>query len=250
MTTDLLYTTAREALQAFLSHLFETDCAVAFGSDVPESTAPLASGVDAEGRAVFALAVAGPGAAGIEEADAERLAAAFAQASAVSPGFQVAAADAAPQMEAGEEQRAFEVETPKGVLVGVVQLVAQEPAADAAASAPGSVRVAPAAFADLGPESLGPESGDGSRYPASFDLLREVELEITVELGRRSLPLAQVLRLAAGSVVELDHLVGEPLGIYANGHLIAEGEAVVLGEQLGVRVTRLVAEATQALRPA
>jgi len=50
-----------------------------------------------------------------------------------------------------------------------------------------------------------------------------------------------VLQLSVGSVVELDRLIGEPLGIYANGQLIAEGEAVVLGDQFGVRVTRLIA---------
>ena len=103
------------------------------------------------------------------------------------------------------------------------------------------VVVAPAAFPDLGPETL-PEGGpaDGPGAPA-FHQLGEVELELTVELGRRRLTLADVLQLTVGSVVELDRLIGEPLGIYANGHLVAEGEPVVLGDRFGVRVTRLVA---------
>jgi flagellar motor switch protein FliN len=101
------------------------------------------------------------------------------------------------------------------------------------------VIVAPAAFPELGPETpFGRHAGDGA--PA-FSPLNEVELEVTVELGRRRLPLAEILRLSTGSVVELDRIVGEPLSIYANNHLIAEGEAVVLGEKFGVRVTRLIA---------
>ncbi|NNF57011.1 MAG: flagellar motor switch protein FliN, partial [Rhodothermaceae bacterium] len=177
------------------------------------------------------------------------LATAFEAASAALPDLRLVGADEGSPSKAGGEPRTFQVDTPEGVLTGAVYLAEVEPTEQAEAPPTGSLRVAPAAFADLGAEVLSPESGDGSMHPASFDLLREVELEITVELGRRSLPLAQVLRLAAGSVVELERLVGEPLGIYANGHLIAEGEAVVLGEQLGVRVTRLVAGARQALRP-
>jgi flagellar motor switch protein FliN/FliY len=96
------------------------------------------------------------------------------------------------------------------------------------------VQVQPAAFPDLGAESIG---GDGS--DAGFQLLAEVELEVTVELGRRSIPLADVLRLTTGSVIELEKLVGEPLEVYANGRLIAEGEAVVMDEQFGIRITNL-----------
>lgn len=97
-----------------------------------------------------------------------------------------------------------------------------------------TVRVRPPAFPDLGAESIG---GDGSE--AGFQLLAEVELDVTVELGRRSIPLADVLRLTTGSVIELDKLVGEPLEVYANGRLIAEGEAVVMDEQFGIRITSL-----------
>lgn len=96
--------------------------------------------------------------------------------------------------------------------------------------------VAPAAFPELGEESF-------SDATEPLELLAEVELEVTVELGRRRLPLSDVLRLTKGSVVELEKLVGEPLQVYANGRLIAEGEAVVIDEQFGVRVTRLLANA-------
>ncbi len=99
------------------------------------------------------------------------------------------------------------------------------------------VDVAPAAFSDLGDEDL-----EGSGEGNSFDLLAEVNLEVRVELGRRELPLADVLKLTAGSVVELEKMVGEPLSVYANGRLIAEGEAVVIDEQFGVRITNLASE--------
>lgn len=101
------------------------------------------------------------------------------------------------------------------------------------------VDVAPAAFDELGDETLG---GDGGGDPSNFELLAEVNLEVRVELGRRELPLADVLKLTTGSVIELEKMVGEPLSVYANGRLIAEGEAVVIDEQFGVRITNLVSE--------
>jgi flagellar motor switch protein FliN/FliY len=70
-------------------------------------------------------------------------------------------------------------------------------------------------------------------------MLADVELDVTVELGRRRMPLADILRLTSGSVVELEKLVGEPLQVFANNRLIAEGEAVVIDDQFGVRITSL-----------
>jgi len=103
-----------------------------------------------------------------------------------------------------------------------------------------TVEVRPASFGELGPERI----GDGG-VTGNLELLADVELEIVVELGRRRLPLADVLRLTSGSIIELEKLVGEPLEIYANGRLIAEGEAVVIDEQFGVRITSLVTGSRQ-----
>lgn len=107
----------------------------------------------------------------------------------------------------------------------------------AAESAPASdpVEVAPADFSDLGAENIRGQNG----VSGNFDMLAEVELDVRVELGRRQLPLADVLQLTSGSVIELEKLVGEPLNIYANGRFIAEGEAVVIDEKFGVRITKL-----------
>ncbi len=100
------------------------------------------------------------------------------------------------------------------------------------------VSTAPVSFPELGADTIGGDAIGGD----NFSLLAEVELEVTVELGRRRLPLVDVLRLTTGSVIELENLVGEPLEVYANGRLIAEGEAVVIDEQFGVRITRLASD--------
>ncbi len=106
-------------------------------------------------------------------------------------------------------------------------------AAPQAAAPANPIGMAAPQFPDFGQESVGASS------PGNFDLLAEVELNITVELGRRRIPLSDVLKLTSGSVIELEKLVGEPLEIFANGRLIAEGEAVVIEEQFGVRISNL-----------
>lgn len=94
-------------------------------------------------------------------------------------------------------------------------------------------------------ESMSPVKG-AAGMPSNLMLLAGVELEVSVELGRVQLPLAEVLKLSTGSVVELEKLVGEPLAVYANGRLIAEGEAVVVGDQFGVRIIRLAGSSAEA----
>lgn len=89
-------------------------------------------------------------------------------------------------------------------------------------------------------------SGADAGEIRNFDLLSDVEIELSVELGRRRMPLSDILRLTNGSIVELDKLAGEPLQIYANNRLIAEGEAVVIDDQFGVRITRLASAQNRA----
>ena len=84
-----------------------------------------------------------------------------------------------------------------------------------------------------------PKDGEASEA-RNLNLLKDVELDISVELGRRNLPLGDILHLVKGSVVELNKLAGEPVEVYANGHQIAEGEVVVIDEHFGVRITNLV----------
>jgi flagellar motor switch protein FliN len=73
----------------------------------------------------------------------------------------------------------------------------------------------------------------------------DVPLRLTVELGRAELPLAEVLALKPGSVVELDRFPGEPLDMYANGRLIARGEIIVLNDIFGFRVTDIPSATTE-----
>ena len=74
----------------------------------------------------------------------------------------------------------------------------------------------------------------------SMDVLRDVEMEVSVELGRINMPLGRVLQLARGSVIELDKLAGEPVDILVNGQRIAQGEVVVIDEHFGVRISNLI----------
>ncbi|MFZ9887243.1 MAG: flagellar motor switch protein FliN [Myxococcota bacterium] len=96
------------------------------------------------------------------------------------------------------------------------------------------------------PES--PESEDVGHAPQSdggFVDLRDIPLDVTVELGRTRLPLAEVLELAPGAVIDLDKMAGTPLDVRFNGRLIARGEAVVVGERFGVRITSIVSSRGQ-----
>ena len=73
-----------------------------------------------------------------------------------------------------------------------------------------------------------------------LDRILEIPLTIHVELGRKRMRIAELLELAAGGVLELETAAGAPLSIYANQTLIARGEAVVVGDRYGIRVTDIV----------
>lgn len=75
----------------------------------------------------------------------------------------------------------------------------------------------------------------------AFHVLRDVGVEVTLEIGRRRMRIADVLRLSAGQTIELSKAAGEPIDIYVNGQLLGRGEAVVVGDRYGVRITELVA---------
>ena len=83
-------------------------------------------------------------------------------------------------------------------------------------------------------------AGAGPGPSGDLDLLADVELTVTVELGRIRLPLRELLRLQEGSVVELDRLAGAPVDVLANGTPVARGDVVVVGDELGVRISELL----------
>lgn len=113
-------------------------------------------------------------------------------------------------------------------------------------SAPTTIRSVPAAaptavhpvnFMPLTAELPLGEAGHG------IEMLMDVALEVSVELGRSHMSIAEILALRTGSVVELDKLAGEPVDISVNGTLIARGEVVVVDEKFGVRITEVVSKA-------
>src|SRR2546422_1189378 len=79
--------------------------------------------------------------------------------------------------------------------------------------------------------------------PRNFELLLDIPLEVTVEMGRTRLPLRALLQLGAGSVIELGKLAGEPLDLLVNGKPIARGEAVMVNDKFGVRLTDVISPA-------
>jgi flagellar motor switch protein FliN/FliY len=89
------------------------------------------------------------------------------------------------------------------------------------------------------PAPAGPTAG-GAAASWGLDMLRDVEMEVTCELGRTRMTVRQLLALAPGDVVELDRLAGSPADLLVNGTLLARGEVVVVDEAFGLRITEIV----------
>jgi flagellar motor switch protein FliN len=96
------------------------------------------------------------------------------------------------------------------------------------------VGVAPAEFGQLTGKEESPRRG------TNIDLLLDVSLPVSIELGRTRMTIAEILELGSGSIVELDRLAGEPVDILVNNKPLAKGEVVVVDENFGVRITSLV----------
>lgn len=77
--------------------------------------------------------------------------------------------------------------------------------------------------------------------PSAIDLLGDVDLEVSVELGRTQMLVEDVLRLQNGSVVELEKLAGDPVDVLVNGRLVARGEVLVLDDKFCIRISEIVA---------
>ena len=91
----------------------------------------------------------------------------------------------------------------------------------------------PASFASLTP-GVAPSTGN------DINMILDIPVQLTVELGRTRIPIKHILQLAQGSVVELDGLAGEPMDVLVNGCLIAQGEVVVVNEKFGIRLTDII----------
>jgi flagellar motor switch protein FliN/FliY len=95
----------------------------------------------------------------------------------------------------------------------------------------------PAGFAELGE---GTHDHEGSQ---NLDFLLDIPLEVTVELGRSSMLIHNMLQLTQGSVVELEKTAGEPVEIYVNRKLMGKGEVIVVNDRFGVRITEIISQA-------
>lgn len=95
-----------------------------------------------------------------------------------------------------------------------------------------------AAFQDLHAEPRANASGD-----ANLDVILDIPVTISMEIGRSRIAIRNLLQLNQGSVVELDRLAGEPMDVLVNGTLIAHGEVVVVNEKFGIRLTDVISPA-------
>lgn len=92
----------------------------------------------------------------------------------------------------------------------------------------------PAPFQPSGPDT-------NAQAPSSMTLLHDVDMEVTVELGRTTMPIRELLALQPGMVVEIEREAGAPIDVLVNGRLIACGEVVVIDEEFGIRITEIAA---------
>jgi flagellar motor switch protein FliN/FliY len=95
-----------------------------------------------------------------------------------------------------------------------------------------------AAFGDLKEQ----RSGENSRE-VNIDVILDVPVTLSMEVGRTRIPIRNLLQLNQGSVVELDRAAGEPLDVFVNGTLVAHGEVVVVNEKFGIRLTDVISPA-------
>ena len=90
--------------------------------------------------------------------------------------------------------------------------------------------------------AVGPTAGE----QGGIDMLGDVDLDVTIELGRTEMLVEDVLRLASGSVVELNKLAGDPVDVYVNNRLVARGEVLVLNDNFCIRISEILADVQEA----
>ena len=105
--------------------------------------------------------------------------------------------------------------------------------ADSEAAAEAAPPAQPAVFEQFG-------ASEKAAAMQDFDMILDIPVALTVELGRTKISIRNLLQLAHGSVVELDGLAGEPMDVLVNGTLIAQGEVVVVNDKFGIRLTDII----------
>jgi len=117
------------------------------------------------------------------------------------------------------------------------QAAAQQPAAEPLAS----TAYEPEAFDGRGAGTIG-DADD------NLDMILDIPVTLSMEIGRTRIPIRNLLQLSQGSVVELDRLAGEPMDVLVNGTLIAQGEVVVVNDKYGIRLTDIISHAERIKR--
>ena len=184
--------------------------------------AQIASGLVSEGATAPDAAVAVPGAPATEQ-----------------PAAAIESASAAAATATIEPPRQAFVSRPassQNVSDDVQFLLSQAEEAIASVTQPEDPGIAGLAPFELKDLSGAPASGE----KATIELLKDVDLDLRIELGRTQMFLEDVLKLKRGSVVTLDKLAGDPVDVYVNGRLVARGEVLVLNDNFCVRVTELL----------
>ncbi|MGE0761698.1 MAG: flagellar motor switch protein FliN [Bdellovibrionales bacterium] len=90
------------------------------------------------------------------------------------------------------------------------------------------------------PAAAGPTAVENETHDRNLALILDIPLRVTVELGRTKMVVSDLLNLGQGSVIELNKLAGEPMEVLVNDKLVARGEAVVVNEKFGVRLTDII----------
>jgi len=111
-------------------------------------------------------------------------------------------------------------------------------AEQASTDAPAAAAASSAAAANIFPSFSEPSASGGMMN--ELDMILDIPVQITVELGRTKITIKNLLQLAHGSVVELDAMAGEPMDVLVNGTLIAQGEVVVVNDKFGIRLTDII----------
>lgn len=154
---------------------------------------------------------------------------AFAEQAAGTPAPAEPAASAADDWSAALAEQARAVPPTQADGLRASTEAAPQPAAPAPAAQPAAQSV----FKPLA-------GGEGSASGTDIDLIMDVPVQLTVELGRTRLTIKNLLQLGQGSIVELEALAGEPMDIFVNGYLIAQGEVVVVEDKYGIRLTDII----------
>jgi len=120
--------------------------------------------------------------------------------------------------------------------------MAEQEVADAASKMAQEATPATNLFQDLGAQTT------PAAIPQNLDMILDIPVQLTVELGRTKIAIRNLLQLAQGSVVELEGLAGEPMDVLVNGCLIAQGEVVVVNDKFGIRLTDIITPAERIRR--